>query len=245
MASEIDERQIFLLGDTMHEFILFLDGTTFINLWLSNILQSTVKDAACTDAAINYWSMAKFIQQRHFEDESAKLNNQLMDKMEVNASESERYFCGNLMSLKAKVAYHCDIELKFRDSTQWHEEWEDTLILDRYQQFSTVYCGYKREQSTKFLHFAQQIPTKKENELHSSKQWMECVNMDNLLKYLFDSTAQVELKTLDVYILDYTVCRDMDNPRKFTKMEDVTICFVKNDDFSNCFVGREWDILEA
>merc|ERR1712228_966825 len=242
MDNNHNERNLFLLGDTMHEFIKYLDGTTLINFWFSNILQSISKN----DAVINYWTLSKFIQQCHFDDNAANdACSNAMNKMDVFASESELYFCGDLMSLKEKVCYHCDIELKFRNITQWNEEWDDTLTLNKYQEFSKIFYGYKREQNTKFVHFEQQIPTKGDNERHSNKQWMECVNIDNLLKYLFDSKAKTELKTLDVYILDYTLMKNMEKPIKFETMENVTICFVKNYNFSDCFVAREWQQYQA
>merc|ERR1712176_1557267 len=121
-----------------------------------------------------------------------------------------------------------DIELNLRDSTNWNEEWNDNLELSQYQQFSKIYHGYKREQNTKFIHFKQQIPTKKENKIQSSKKWMECVNMNNLLKFLFDSKTNVPFQSLDVYVLDYDVMRNMEQPVKFERTENVTICFVKN-----------------
>merc|ERR1712228_213508 len=190
MDNNHNERNLFLLGDTMHEFIKYLDGTTLINFWFSNILQSISKN----DAVINYWTLSKFIQQCHFDDNAANdACSNAMNKMDVFASESELYFCGDLMSLKEKVCYHCDIELKFRNITQW----------------------------------------------------MECVNIDNLLKYLFDSKAKTELKTLDVYILDYTLMKNMEKPIKFETLENVTMCFVKNDNFSDCFVAREWQQYQA
>ena len=119
------------------------------------------------------------------------------------------------------------------------------MTLDRYQEWSTVYRGYKREQNTKFIHFHQAMPTEKENERKSNKSWMSAVEMDNILKYLFDPKSESELKTLDVYILDYTVMRTMELPSKFVTLENVTICFVKNGRFNNCFVAREWQQYQA
>lgn len=240
-----NDTQLFFIGDTMHEFIKYLDGNTLIHFWLSNILQSIGENGS--NAVMNYWTLSKYIQQRQFEDDNSSDDayNNVMDKIDLSASESELYFCGDLMSLKKKVCYHCDIELKFRDSTQWNEEWDDTLVLHKYQEFSKIFYGYKREQNTKFIHFEQEIPTKEGNARHSNKHWMECVNMDNLLKYLFDPNATTQLETLDVYILDYTLMKNMEKPFRFETMENVTICFVKNNNFSDCFVAREWQQYQA
>ena len=152
-----------------------------------------------------------------------------------------------MQALKKKICLHCDLELNFRNKLQWNEQWDDTLILDKYQELSRLYHGYKREQNTKFIQFKQQIPSKEMNEKYSNKSWLDCVNINDLLKYLFnpENEQDDELKTLDVYVLDYTVMRTMDNPFKFKNLENVTICFVKNDDFGDCFVAREWQQYEA
>ena len=236
----------FFGSDIIFELIRYLDGITLTNFYLSNVIQSSLTNTQFTSTAVNYWSLSAFIQQSYFQNTSNSLNSTgFGDKLKIEPSESELYFSGNMASLKQKCCLHCDLELKCRDLSQWNEEWDDTLTLDRYQEWSTVYRGYRREQNTKFIHFDRGIPTESKNEERSNKQWMNSVEVDNLLKYLFDPKAESELKTLDIYILDYTVMRTMDRPSKFVTLENTTICFVKNGRFDDCFVAKDWQQYQA
>eukprot|EP01084_Bolivina_argentea_P277049 472852_1 len=231
--------ELFFAGDVMHEFIKYLDGITLINFYFSDVLQSI----STKTTAVNYWSLSKFISQNYFKDKPID-NNNICDTIDIIPSQSELYFSGNMISLKQKVCFHCDPELKFKDKINWNEEWSDILKLEKWQEWSKVYYGYKREQNVQFIQFKQHVPTPDDNKQYSNKNWMDCVNIDNLLKYLFDTDAD-ELKTLDVYILDYTVMRTMDSPITFKTLENVTISFVKNSNFGDCFVAREWQQYEA